>query len=88
MHRIKFTLLLCFAFLLFASVSMAQTYSISGKVIDSDKDEALPGTSVFIKSLSRGDVTDNAGSFLIERIPGGTYTVTVSFFGYKTMQTR
>lgn len=68
---------------LFASSIVAQTYRVSGHVKDATSGESLPGTSVFIKTLGKGDVADAKGNFSIEGVPGGSYVITARFFGYE-----
>jgi iron complex outermembrane receptor protein len=69
---------------LFASILVnAQSFQLSGKVIDKNK-EPLPGASILVKELKKGTSTDFEGnfSFTLEK---GTYTLEVSFLGYKTI---
>lgn len=58
---------------------------IRGTVTDTDG-ETVPGASVLIVELNRGDATDADGDYRIENVPSGTYTVTVTFIGYKTFE--
>lgn len=58
---------------------------IRGTVTDTDG-ETVPGASVLIVELNRGDATDADGDFRIENVPSGTYTVTVTFIGYTTFE--
>lgn len=58
--------------------------TISGKVVD-DKSEPIPGLSVYIKGLNKGDVTDVDGRYKIENISSDTaFHLTVSGIGYQT----
>ena len=69
---------------LFASILVnAQSFELSGKVIDKNKDP-LPGASILVKELKKGTSADFDGnfSFTLEK---GTYTIEVSFLGYKTI---
>lgn len=79
-----------FLSLMLMSISVsAQTGGgrITGVVIDDSGEEPLPGTTVFIEELKKGIATDEQGDFSFSDIPTGTYTLTVSFMGYRT-QTR
>jgi len=71
--------------LLFASVTMAQTYGeIHGRVMDAQSGEALPGANVQVQSTVLGSIADLRGAFVIKRVPAGTFTLRVSFVGYQT----
>lgn len=79
-----------FLSLMLTSISVsAQTGGgrITGVVIDDSGEEPLPGTTIFIEELKKGIATDEHGDFSFSDIPTGTYTLTVSFMGYRT-QTR
>lgn len=72
-----------------ASVVFAQTGTITGRVIDGD-DEPLAGASVAVwmdspsdTTLVSGAVTQEAGTFRVVGLQGGTYRVTVSFVGFR-----
>lgn len=82
-HYLKrFLLLLCLAF---SSLwGFGQTGSISGQVLD-ENNQPLPGASVSIPAISRGTSTNEAGSFKLNSIKDGTYTLVVSFVGYQTL---
>jgi hypothetical protein len=60
----------------------AKTFTLSGNIKDSDTGEALIGASIFIHELQTGTVA-NAFGFYSITVPGGTYTVSSSFIGYK-----
>lgn len=79
-----------FLSLMLTSISVsAQTGGgrITGVVIDDSGEEPLPGTTIFIEDLKKGIATNEHGDFSFSDIPTGTYTLTVSFMGYRT-QTR
>lgn len=56
-------------------------FTLSGVVLD-ERNQPLPGANVQIKELNRGAVAMNDGSFVIPKIPEGTYSLTLSFVGY------
>lgn len=56
--------------------------SLSGKVVD-DQSEAVPGITVVLKEIKIGGVTDIQGSYAIDNIPAGTYTIEVSGVSYE-----
>ena len=66
------------------SFAMAQTGSITGQVIDQETGETVPGANVLLVELDRGAATDAEGTYTINNVPVGTYTLRVSFVGYQT----
>lgn len=65
---------------------MAQSGSVKGSVYDNNK-LPLPGAEVYIKSLSKGTVSDLNGNYVLTNIPTGQVTLSISYLGYTT-QTR
>lgn len=63
--------------------------SISGKVMDASLNEPLPYVNVIVKNAKNetvtGGITLDNGSFKITKVPEGTYTVSVQYIGYKTV---
>ena len=69
--------------------AMAQG-TVKGKVLDKSNDEALGFVNIAVspkgsKKISGGATTDLDGKFLIKDLPYGSYTLTLSFVGYKTV---
>ena len=60
--------------------------NLSGKIIDKANGESLPGLNVILKGTYYGVATYINGSFKIEGISVGNYTLEISFIGYKTVQ--
>jgi len=89
---LRANLLMCLTILIvvaaFGSVTFAQTSGkIAGKVTDLDTGEPLPGANVTIVGTSMGASTDSQGRYFILNVPPGTYTLRVSFIGYKAVST-
>ncbi len=57
---------------------------ITGKVVD-ETGSPLPGASVMLTGTNLGTTTDSNGNFVLS-VPEGTYTVTVSFIGFKKLE--
>ena len=56
--------------------------AIKGVVTDS-RDNPLPGVNVAFPQLSRGTYTKSDGSYSIQNLPTGSYTLVFSFVGYE-----
>ena len=70
--------------LLFASVSVAQSLEIEGKVFDKQTKENLIGANVMVKGTNLGAVTDIDGHFKINLPHAKSATIVVSYLGYKS----
>ena len=62
---------------------------ISGRVIDSKLNQALPYVNIILKSTSgtiiTGGITDEEGYFKIKNIKESAFTVSIQYIGYKTL---
>jgi len=56
---------------------------LSGTVRDSQSGEPLPGANVYLDGTAIGGVTNLDGVYHIKQIPSGSYTVKITFVGYK-----
>ena len=72
-----------FLFLFVSILANAQSFTLSGKVVDKNK-QPLAGASVFVKEIKKGTSTNFDGNFSIN-LQKGSYTVEVSFIGYTTI---
>ncbi len=77
MKKILFALVLLLSF-----ASNAQLGSISG-LITSESNEALPGATVVLVGTVRGVESNLKGNYVLKGLKPGSYTVKVSFVGYK-----
>ena len=75
--------LLILSFLLSISISLAQTNTVSGTVLD-ENNEGLPGVNVLIKGTTQGTVTDIMGTYSLEADPSDTLQLTS--VGYATQE--
>jgi len=78
---VKF-LFLTFFILSFTDYIHAQG-KIKGTITDSLSQNLLIGANVYIPGTSRGASTNVEGEFIINDVPTGTYTINVSYIGYK-----
>ena len=66
-------------------VVQAQNITLSGYLRDASNGEALIGATVYVEELKQGTAS-NAYGFYSITIPEGSYTLQVSFIGYKTVK--
>jgi hypothetical protein len=72
-------------FFIFLSIMLvAQMGTLTGTVTDKNTQETLIGAVVSIVGTSFATETEIDGAFKIEGIPAKTYTISVSYTGYKT----
>ncbi len=62
----------------------AQPLVLSGRVVDAETGEALPGVHVRIEPDARRTVTDRSGGFAFSLVGGEEWSVEVSALGYDT----
>lgn len=74
--------MVCFAFT--AAPLLAQTGTIQGTVTNASNGETLPGVNIYITELERGSATDSDGTYQIEDVEYGTYTLRASYVGFTT----
>lgn len=77
----KIWIIWCIALSLFAADELAL---LKGYVLNEDR-EPLPGANILIPETRGGTATDKDGYFSL-RLPAGTYTVRISFMGYKGIE--
>jgi hypothetical protein len=61
-----------------------QTAAISGIVRDAQTGEPLPGANVLLVGTGMGATTDSGGKYMVRNVPGGSYTISVTYVGYTT----
>ncbi len=83
---IKFT---TYSLSLITLLSLSQVTSgaqLKGYVTDHSNGEALIGSTVIVKELKTGTTTGLDGSYKLLNIPKGSYTLTVSYIGFKSKE--
>ena len=70
--------------IVFLSGNFYSQYSLSGKIIDNNGEPVI-GTSVFLKESASGSSSDINGQYSIENIEKGTYNLTISIVGFKSI---
>ncbi|OIN58169.1 SusC/RagA family TonB-linked outer membrane protein [Arsenicibacter rosenii] len=66
-------------------IGLAQSRSVSGRVMAEDAGIPLPGVNVVIKGTQQGTTTNADGRFTVS-IPNGAVTLTFSYIGYITQE--
>lgn len=72
-------------------VSNAQTFSVTGKIVESKDNSPLIGVNVLLTDIKdttkqKGASTDLDGNFLIENVENGEYSLLVSYISYQNIQ--
>jgi len=75
--------ILCIFFLLLAADAQAQTGSISGTVRDAATSVPLPNANLSLQGTTLGASSDVDGNYEITQIPAGTYTLVVTYVGFR-----
>lgn len=70
--------------LLVTGTTLAQTYSVTGKVKDSRSGESIGGVNVIVKGTTEGTITDFNGNFSLTL--NGPVVLQVSFIGYQAKE--
>lgn len=65
------------------AIPMAAQFEVKGVILDEDQ-SPLQGSTIYILELEEGSVSNAKGQFSMEGIPGGTYTLKVSYVGYQS----
>jgi len=60
----------------------AQSYTLKGRVVDGETEEAIAYASVFINTTTIGTTTDTEGRFELQ-LPAGSYELVISYVGYE-----
>lgn len=63
-----------------------QTGAIHGKVVDAETKKPLESANVLLVGTKFGATTAKDGSFRLDQIPEGKYTLSVSYIGYTTVK--
>lgn len=64
----------------------AQTGNFSGRVVDIQSGEYLPGANIMLEGTNYGGASDREGNFWVTAIPDGDYVLLVRYIGYDDYQ--
>jgi len=73
-------------FLLLFGQGILSATSITGTITDKDNNNPLIGANVILKGTIMGAATDVNGEYLIPNVPAGSYTISVNYIGYESIQ--
>ncbi|MFC5684099.1 SusC/RagA family TonB-linked outer membrane protein [Flavobacterium sp. MAHUQ-51] len=76
---------LLIVFLMFSTLSFAQSFDIGGTVKEKNTELSIPGVNIQVKNGNKGTTTDIDGKFTLKGVPAGS-VVTFTFIGYKTIE--
>ncbi|MFV1884769.1 MAG: TonB-dependent receptor [Balneola sp.] len=79
-----FRILLFVSILIFPLTLKAQNI-FQARVVDHENNQPIPGATVYIEALNKGEITDQNGEIVITGIPSGEYTIQIRFLGYETI---
>ena len=75
--------ILLLVFLLSSNYIFASTTGkISGRVVDAETNQPLPGVNIVLQGTNYGAATDENGEYVILNIPAGTHILNFSMIGY------
>jgi uncharacterized membrane protein YgcG len=98
LYRMKYTcsylhksLLVALLLIVTTITSNAQSFSVSGTMVDSSDQEPILGVAIFLiktsdTTIKLSGATDFDGSFLVENVPAGTYTLKASYLSFAPFQ--
>ena len=84
-HFIKTIMLLWFLFFSQMSFGQNMTQTIRGYVYDGYTHNPLQGASVSLVKTQLGTTTDLEGTYRLDEVPVGRYSLQISFVGYETL---
>jgi len=87
-RKIFTTCIIVFMVVFASSFSLAENTSVEGSVKDSRTGDALFGANVVLLNTSMGAATDMYGKYSIQNVIAGTYTIRVSYIGYKVYEAK
>lgn len=65
-------------------VMAAAQFSVSGKIINQQTGEGLPGATISLANSNEKIIADADGKYHIDNLKSGSYALTVSFIGYQS----
>ena len=72
--------------LFLGALTYAQTGQLTGVVLDSESNLALPGATVQVEGTTFGTSANQFGEFRLAGLPAGEHVLVVSYIGYQTAE--
>lgn len=66
--------------------ALAQTGTVTGRILDAGSGDGLPGANALIRGTAIGSISDLDGYFSIGDVPTGPQIVVISYVGYETIE--
>ncbi|MFQ6604734.1 MAG: TonB-dependent receptor domain-containing protein [Fidelibacterota bacterium] len=79
---VRYAFVYLLIFFLPLALFAGDTGKITGRIVDSENGNPLPGVNVVLQGTSYGTASDANGEFKVLFVPPGIYTVKLSFIGY------
>lgn len=76
---------MAFTALLLPFLAAAQ-FSLSGKIMDAQTGETLPGASISIEKTLLKEASDGDGNYRFQNLKSGNYTLIISYIGYQQLR--
>lgn len=70
----------------FTTTAQKKFGAVSGRIVDQQTGEGLPGATVTLKGTTIGEVTDQVGNYFIINAPTGKQIFEIRFLGYGTIE--
>ncbi len=80
--------LLLFIMSIIFSGSLFAQGQITGRVVDEDSGEPLPGANALIAGTTIGSISDLDGNYTITNVPEGNQVLVISYVGYEPVEMR
>ncbi len=86
----SFAAITAFFLIILPLLLKAQTASVSGRIINAETEEPIPGVNVLVTgidtNLLRGASTNAQGNFSIDELPAGIFQLKITAIGYQTIE--
>ncbi|QIA07694.1 SusC/RagA family TonB-linked outer membrane protein [Draconibacterium halophilum] len=83
-HHVKIAVLVLFSAFFMISSAFAQEVTVTGKVVDNDTKEPLPGVSIVVDGTTKGTITNFDGEYSIDVNTG--VILVYSYIGYSNLE--
>jgi iron complex outermembrane receptor protein len=81
---VKYTILSVFLFAIIPFTVLAQNSATLQGTVTNQSDEPLAGANILIEGTSQGTASDTDGTYRIDNIEPGSYSVRITYIGFRT----